>query len=69
MVPEPGDEDPGEKSAAKGNLMGYIIALFGTERMMRRSRTCRSDLRRGGRAEFGDMGKNRARRAGLMLFG
>jgi hypothetical protein len=41
LMPEPGDEDLGEKAAAKGNLMQYFIALFGTERMMRRSRICR----------------------------
>ena len=34
MLPDPGDEDPGEIAAKKGNLVGYIIALFGTERSL-----------------------------------
>jgi hypothetical protein len=34
MVPDPSDKDPGERAAAKGNLVGYIIALFGTERSL-----------------------------------
>ena len=34
MVPQPGDEEPGARAAAKRNLIGYIIALFGTERSL-----------------------------------
>jgi hypothetical protein len=34
MVPQAGDKEPGERASAKGDLVGYIIALYGTERSL-----------------------------------